>query len=116
MRFIDNTPIIRDYVKSCGSCDLDLEKEVKEVQESYGHMIFTTGNTDEEEVRNVYATLHYLVETDNLIYPKIAYGYSASKKYQDKINGFNDRFVMILIRHIERYLTKVGIDMGMDEK
>ena len=23
---------------------------------------------------------------------------------------------MVLIRHIERYLTKVGIDMGLDEK
>jgi hypothetical protein len=43
-------------------------------------------------------------------------GYSHSNKYQDKIKGFNDRFVMILIRHIERHLTKVGIDMGVDEK
>lgn len=23
---------------------------------------------------------------------------------------------MVLIRHIERYLTKIGIDMGLDEK
>ena len=43
-------------------------------------------------------------------------GYSTSKNYQDKIRGFNDRFVMVLIRHVERYLTKVGIDMGLDEK
>ena len=46
----------------------------------------------------------------------VAMGYSHSKGYQDKIKGFNDRFVMVLIRHIERYLTKVGIDMGLDEK
>lgn len=32
------------------------------------------------------------------------------------MKAFNDRFVMILIGHIERYLTKVGIDMGLDEK
>lgn len=23
---------------------------------------------------------------------------------------------MVLIRHVERYLTKIGIDMGIDEK
>ena len=43
-------------------------------------------------------------------------GYSSSSKWQDKIKGFNDRFVMVLIRHVERYLTKIGIDMGIDEK
>lgn len=43
-------------------------------------------------------------------------GYSSSDKIQDKIKGFNNRFVMVLLRHIERYLTKVGIDMGLDDK
>ena len=43
-------------------------------------------------------------------------GYSSSSKWQDKIKGFNERFVMVLIRHVESYLTKVGIDMGIDEK
>ncbi len=46
----------------------------------------------------------------------IGVGYSSSNKFQDKIKGFNERFVMVLIRHIERYLTKVGIDMGLDDK
>lgn len=43
-------------------------------------------------------------------------GYSYFNKYQDKIKRFNERFVMVLIRHVERYLVKVGIDMGLDEK
>ena len=43
-------------------------------------------------------------------------GYSYSSSYQDKIKGFNERFVMVLIRHVERYLTKIGIDMGLDDK
>lgn len=116
INFIDNTPIIIDFIKDCGECDLDMESEVKKVQTSYGNAIFSTGNTDEEEIRNVYATLHYLVETDNSIYHGVAMGYAHSNKYQDMIKGFNDRFVMVLIRHIERYLTKVGIDMGVDEK
>ena len=100
LNFVNSTQIISDYISGCGKCDWDLENEVKQVQSSYGRMIFSTGNTEEEEVRNVYAVMQY----------------SASDKYQDKVKGFNERFVMVLIRHVERYLTKIGIDMGLDEK
>ena len=79
-------------------------------------MVFSLGETDEEEVRNVYAVLRYLVETNSSVYRGVAIGYSSSAKWQDKIKGFNERFVMVLIRHVERYLTKIGIDMGIDEK
>lgn len=114
--FLENVPIIIDYIKSCGKCDINLEEEVKQVQTSYGQIIFTTGDTEYEEVRNVYAILRYLVDNNNAIYYSVASGYSLSKSYQDRIKCFNERFVMVLIRHIERYLTKVGINMGLDER
>ena len=79
-------------------------------------MIFSLGETDSEEIRNVYAVLRYLVENNSSVYRGVAMGYSSSSKWQDKIKGFNERFVMVLIRHVESYLTKVGIDMGIDEK
>ena len=60
--FIKNTPIIFEYISGCGCCEWDLEDEVKQVQSSYGHLIFSTGATEEEEVRNVYAVLQYIVE------------------------------------------------------
>lgn len=116
LTYVDSTPIIIDYIKGCGNCDWELEEEIKEVQSSYGRYIFSTGDTEDEEVRNVYAVLHYLADNNNTIYRGIAMGYSHSDGFQDKIKGFNDRFVMVLIRHVERYLTKVGIDMGLDEK
>ena len=116
LNYIDNTPIIIEYIKDCGECDWDLANEVNEVQESYGDLIFSTGNAENEEVCNVYAVLRYLVDTNNSVYYGVADGYSHSNGYQDKIKGFNDRFVMVLIRHIERYLTKIGIDMGLDDK
>mgnify|MGYP007060800760 FL=1 len=34
----------------------------------------------------------------------------------DLDDGVKERFVMVLIRQVESYLTKVGIDMGIDEK
>lgn len=116
VNYIDSTPIISDYIHDCGNCDLDLENEVNEIQGSYGRLIFSLGETDSEEIRNVYAVLRYLVENSNSVYSGVVMGYSSSSEWQDKIKGFNDRFVMVLIRHVERYLTKIGIDMGIDEK
>ena len=116
VNYIDSTPIISDYIHDCGSCDWNLENEVKEVQGSYGRLIFSLGETDSEEIRNVYAVLRYLVENNSSVYRGVAMGYSSSSKWQDKIKGFNERFVMVLIRHVESYLTKIGIDMGIDEK
>lgn len=116
LNYIDSTLIIIDYIKDCGECDWNIADEVNKVQSSYGRLIFSTGDVENEEVRNVYAILHYLVDTNNPVYYGVAMGYSHSKGYQDEIKGFNERFVMVLIRHVERYLTKVGIDMGLDDK
>ena len=116
VKYIDSTPIISDYIRDCGNSDLDIENEIKEVQGSYGRSILTLGKTDSEEIRNVYAVLRYLAENNIPVHYGVAMGYSSSRKWQDKIKGFNERFVMVLIRHVESYLTKVGIDMGMDEK
>ena len=116
LNFINNTPVILDYILGCGQCDWNLEDEIKQVQSSYGRKIFSTGDTEEEEVRNVYAVLQYIADKSIEVHYGIGVGYSSSNKFQDKIKGFNERFVMVLIRHIERYLTKVGIDMGLDDK
>ncbi len=114
--FIKNTSIIYEYIKDCGAFEQDMEQEFNEISHSYGRCIFDLGNTDEEEVRNIFAILNYIAENNIQIHLGIARGYSSSTKYQDKIKGFNDRVVMVLINHIERYLTKIGIDMGIDEK
>lgn len=116
LNFINSTPIILDYITDCGQCEWELEKEVKEVQSSYGELIFSIGDTEEEEIRNVYAVLQYIVDKSIEVHYGIGTGYSSSRNFQDRIKGFNERFVMVLIRHIERYLTKVGIDMGLDDK
>lgn len=114
--FLKVTPIIYDYITDCGICEQNMEQEFQEVGNSYGDCIFSLGDTDEEEVRNVFAILCYIVEKDVPIHYGVAHGYSSSNKFQDMVKGFNDRVTMVLIRHIERYLTKIGIDMGVDEK
>jgi len=114
--FIKSSELIYEYIKACGDCEKDLSKVFKEVQNSYGRSIFSLGISDSEEVRNVFAILNYIAENNIKMYYDVALGYSSSNKYQDKIKGFNDRVVMVLISHIERYLTKIGIDMGIDER
>lgn len=116
LKYIGKTAIINDYIIDCGTCTQNLEEEFREISASYGRCIFSLGDTDEEEVCNVYAILNYIIEHNIEIHYSVAMGYSSSKKFQDKVKGFNDRVVMVLIRHIECYLTKIGIDMGLDEK
>ncbi len=116
IHFIKSSDLIYEYIKDCGDCDKDLNKEFEEMKNSYGRAIFSLGISDSEEVRNVFAILNYIAENNIQIHYGIAFGYSSSNKYQDKIKGFNDRVVMVLISHIERYLTKIGIDMGLDER
>ena len=61
LNYLESTPIINEYIKDGGNCDWDLEEEVEKVQGSYGNNIFSLGDTEKEEIRNVYAVLRYLV-------------------------------------------------------
>ena len=111
--FLTKTEIIFDYILDCGTCDQDMEQEFKEVQTR--HAIFDLGETTEEEVRNVFAILKYIVENNVNVYYGIGMSYSHNRKFQDILKDFNSRVTMVLIRHIETYLTKVGIDMGLED-
>lgn len=116
INFIKSTPIIIDYVTDCGVCEQNMEQEFQELRQSYGRRIFSLGESDEEEVRTVFAILSYIAENKIDISRAVATGYTSSNKFQDVIKAFNDRVTMVLIRHIESFLTKVGIDMGLDER
>lgn len=114
IRFVTDTEIIYDYIKDCGECSQNMSEEYKAVQS--GRAIFELGDSDEEEVRNVYSILKYAMENNVSIYHGVALSYSNSRKFQDNLKVFNERVTMVLIRHIENYLTNIGIDMGIDEK
>ena len=113
--FISEYPVIRAYLDDCGSSTIsDLESEIKQVADSYGRLIFSTGETPSEENANILAILRCMSD-NNYSFQGVSMGYSHGKTYNDKIKGFNERFVLVMIRNIEGYLTKMGIDMGIDE-
>ncbi|MDR1409626.1 MAG: hypothetical protein LBJ12_05080 [Oscillospiraceae bacterium] len=94
----------------------DIDTAIDEVSENYGDVLFDLGDTVSEEVVNVYCILKKILERDLEIAYTIGHAYrGGSDKYQAGVDGFNERVVMVLIRHIEGYLTKIGIDMGMDD-
>jgi hypothetical protein len=115
LAFISDCPVICAYLEGSGSPTIpDIAEEVKEVVQSDGDAIFSTGDTPAEETANILAILHYLADSNMEIH-YVVQAYSNSRKFNDVIKSFNERFVLILIRHIESYLTKMGIDMGLDE-
>lgn len=115
-RYIQETPLIHDYVSSFGSIDYDVGEDVEAVASSYGQKIFALGDDEADEVRNVYAILTYIADNNRRVAFGIGKGYTSSNKRQDIVRAFNDRVVMVLIRHIDNYLVRLGIDMGLDDK
>lgn len=113
--FIQATPVIYDYVADCGPCTLDINQEFTELRKMHYRGIFELGETDEEEVCTVFEIMKYIADNNIVVHYTVADGYAPSGDFQDKVKAFNDRVIMVFIRHIERYLTKIGIDMGMDE-
>lgn len=116
VRFLENHELIYDYIKSCGEPEYDVEEKVKEVSQSYGRCVFSLGSTDVSEVANIFAVIKYLADNNYEGRSFVYYGYSNSRKFQEKVNGFGDSFIRVLITHIENYLTRISIQMGLDEK
>lgn len=116
VRFLENHELIYDYIKSCGEPEYDIAEEVEEVCRSYGRCIFSLGSTDKGEVANIYAVIKYLADNNYEGRSFVYDGYSSSKKFQEKVNGFGDSFIRVLITHIENYLARISIQMGLDEK
>lgn len=116
LNVLNREELIHEYILSCGQLQQDMAKEVQEVAQSFGRACFDIGDTPNEEVSTIYALLCYLTENDYDIVRTIGTSYSSSRKFQDMAKGFNARVIMVLIRHIDSYLTQIGIDMGIDDK
>lgn len=103
-----------EYINSYEIEEYDVNKEIDELNAAYGRAIFDIGSNEEEEVVIIYLILKYILEKN--VPRNIFLGYAnGSKKYDDMIKNFNNRVSLILIGHIESYITKLMIKMGYDE-
>lgn len=111
--FIDKNEIIKNYINLGFDSDFDEKKEWNLVVHEEGYM-FDFGPSIEQESYQIYMVLRYIL--DNIEEPHFSfYSIYCNKVWQDNVKDFNDRVVLVLIGNIEDYLTKVGIDMGLDE-
>lgn len=113
--FIDNNELILDYINTGYDSDFDVVGHYKEVVESNGELHFDFGLSMEEESYKIYETLKYILKNDFKIHFAMLRQYRGISKFQEIIKEFNNRVLLVLINNIEDYLTKVGIDMGLDE-
>lgn len=113
--FIDENEIINDYIFSGKRGEYDAEADYMAVTRSNGEKVFDFGPSAEEESFQIYSLLKHILEKNSDISLGFSYNYGVSKR-QEVVKEFNDRVLLVLIQNIEGYLTKIGYDMGMDEK
>ena len=113
--FIDEHQITHQIIDSAGTAPLDIESEVKAVNS--GHATFEFGSNEDEEIATIFAVLCYMVEKNISYRSGIFQSYCrGSNKYQDMVDNFNERVTYVLINDIEARLTKLGYELGLDDK
>lgn len=102
-----------EYICSGKTDQYDVEEDWNLVVNKGGYM-FSFGPSTEEESFQIYCLLKYISE--NVANPVYSFhSIYRHSKWQDNVKEFNDRVVLVLINNVNDYLTRVGIDMGLDE-
>ena len=117
LAFIDRNEIIHTFVMIGDIGEFDAGTEYQQVTGSGGRLVFDFGPTPEEETYQIYAILKHISENNLDVSIGMMSQYAGvGNKRNDVIKEFNDRVVLVLIQGIEGHLTKIGYEMGMDEK
>lgn len=116
IKYIENTEIIKKYIESCVTENdkFNIEEDVKQVSNGYGQYVFESFIDENQEVSYTYQILKYIVDND-ISFRGYTFGYSTSKQYNDKVKGFNDKFILPFINEIEGNYERICIEMGLDE-
>ena len=114
--YIEKESIIKDYIISCidEEKDYNIEKDMEEISNSYGQLIFSSYLEENEEISFTYQLVKNIYE-NSISYRKYVWGYSSSSQFQDKINGFIYKVISPFVTHINRYLERIFTEMGFDE-
>ena len=111
LKYVTDTEIIHDFIIGCGECEQDMDQAFSQVMTK--HCIFDLGSSPDEETCIVFSILNYIV-SKNINLAMLIVSYSSSRTFQQMLKDFNARVTSILINRIERHLTEIGIQMGLD--
>ncbi|MFS7389073.1 hypothetical protein AB6884_06180 [Carnobacterium maltaromaticum] len=114
--YIDDTPVIKEYIDSVYVENPNINDEIYQVLGSYGELYLSTGNSPEEEVNCIYQILKFISENTDVHTPSLGMAYTSSTKYQDTFKEFGNRVVMTFVNEVNRYLYDISTDMGYDEE
>lgn len=115
MTFVNNTPIIFDYIQSLQYNLDDLETTINQVYSTYGRRNLDLGVDSRKRTYLLYRVFEYIVEK-NLDTYQFGWYYSSGTKYQDMAKAFGDRLIYPFVNNIEEYIKDISIDMGYDEE
>lgn len=111
--YIDSHEVIKEYIQTGKTEEYNVQEEWDLVVSKDGYM-FNFGPSVEVESYQIYCILNYI--NNNIEEPQYAFhSIYRESKWQDNVDEFNNRVVMVFINNINDYLTGVGIDMGLDE-
>ncbi|KAA8346276.1 hypothetical protein [Leuconostoc mesenteroides] len=116
IEYIEDTPIINEYIQSIFVEYPNLQEQIKQVSASYGDLVLPTGDTPEQEITYVYQILKYISENTSVQTSALGWGYTSSKKFQDMVKEFGIRVVLPFVNGIDDYLSDIATDMGFDEE
>lgn len=108
LSYIENTPLIWEFIQEHNTTTFDIEKEIKERNMYEGYNIPLEKS---QEIAYIYQLLKYCAENCRDYWSICAY-YSNGRKYQDHVDAFNNRVVSAFVSHIEVYLRGKWIEMG----
>lgn len=116
LKYISETENIKNYIDSCTKKEdnFDIDNDVKQISSSYGQYVFESFIEEEKEVSYTYQVLKYITD-NNISFRGYTFGYSSSTKYNDKVRGFNDKFILPFINEIEGNYERICIEMGLDD-
>ena len=117
INYIDKNTIISQFINSCKDKeeDFNIEEDVEKVSNGYGEYYFDSYIDEKTEVSYTYQILKYITK-NNITFRQYTYPYSTSNKYQDKVKGFNDKFILPFVNAINGNFERICVEMGLDEE
>ena len=113
--YIEGNKLLMEFLNSCGGFDPKWEQILDDYILQHGS-VFNFSLDDKEETSEIFSLIKAICNKNYQMLPPAIYSsYSPSNKFSDMIGEFNHRVILVLINHINEYLKKVGIEMGMDD-
>ena len=116
INYVDDTPLLRDYVNGCISISSirNVEGDVEKVANSYGNEQLEMGESVEDITAFAYKAMKFLSgKNDQII--QLGLAICRSSNFQDCAKAFGTNIVLPFASNISLFLTTMMIDMGMDE-